>query len=652
MFERRLKILLIILAVPTLVLIFRLVQLQIIDGHIYQAHAEQLLYQPPRFFPFVRGAITDCKGIRLAYDAPAWEICVDYGVLVEDEDYLDKLEENWPDSQELIEEKIKESWQVIAELTNISKAALKLRCDRIVNRIRRWKEVVSERHGREIKIAEERVNLSHAVVEGLNQEQMAKARECLAVYPWVEVLPSYVRKYSGGEAVGHLPGKLGEVSRDDIDKDSNADDPLACYTLGDLRGESGIEALGEHWLRGRRGLEYFDKEGRPICELADKEGRPICGAVEPQAGQTFRLTIDLELQQQIYERLMQTVEDNSPASGGTVTGGSAVLLDIPTRQILALVSCPSFDPDATKEEWQIIQQDKVHCPHKFRAVREHYPPGSTVKPMILASALDEGRVRPNERITCHKYLFPAFQDRWRCFGYHYEVDPITAIQKSCNIFFYNVGERMRVPRLASWLSQFGLGRPSGIGLIEGGFVPVEGSRGNARQIAIGQWDFRVTPLQAANMIATVASGEYRPVTIWADDPKPRTANRLSISQQYWRIVREGMYKVVNEPGGTAFGRERADFDDHPVYVLLGKTGSAEAPPHEQAHAWFVGYLAERSHYLDDANHSDMNVALALIIEYGGHGGEVAAPVAGDMVRTIMAHRQGGNEKSMAAGGRQ
>jgi len=640
MFERRLRLLLIILAVPVAALILRLVQLQIVHARIYQAGNEELLYRPPRFFPFVRGAITDRTQIRLAYDAPAWQICFRYGVLAEDKDYLGLLENGLTDPGEDIHDKIEESFLAVQNLARVPVDDLKKQGRRIVGRVDRVRKYLSAYYGRPIEIEEELPDYLHPIVTGLDQRQMVEARERLTAYPWIEVSPGYTRKYAGGEEVGHLIGELREVGPEDLKNDPHKDDPLTCYKAGELRGVSGIEALGEQWLRGRRGCEQLDLAGRPLTEK-----------VEPQDGKNFRLTLDLQLQQYIYERLMEVVEPNSVTAGGTVTGASAVLLDIPARQVLALVSYPSFDPNASPEELQFLEQDKLRRPRLFRALRQHYPPGSTVKPMVLACALTDGKVRPGERITCHKYMFAEVLDRWRCLYPHGDVDPVTAIKKSCNIFFYHTGERMGVRALADWMSQFGLGSPSGIGLFEAGVLPTKGGRGDARRMAIGQY-LDVTPLQAANMVATIASGEFRPVTIWADDPRARAAQRLKIPQKYWDIVREGMYKVVNEQGGTAFGPQKADFDNDPEYVLLGKTGSAQIQGREQTHAWFVGYLAPRRSYLNDTGDSDMNIALAVIIEFGGHGGAVASPVAGDIVRFVVNRHCGIVVDDQQAGGTQ
>jgi cell division protein FtsI/penicillin-binding protein 2 len=222
---------------------------------------------------------------------------------------------------------------------------------------------------------------------------------------------------------------------------------------------------------------------------------------------------------------------------------------------------------------------------------------------------------------------------------------------------------------------------------------------------VGQGRFDVTPLQAANMAATIASGQYRPATIRLDDPRP--AEDLPIPKDAWLIVREGMYKAVNEPGGTAHGEKRGTLGD-PQFVLLGKTGSAEVPlgrtverlyvchlpdgrvqeivaadqagalaqadcppadrdkikvagsrsyrryppdpPESYTHAWFIGYLAPRGRHLAPVQTGQGGVAIAVVIEYTGHGGEVAAPVARDMLRSFLSHIRGQATVSGPGGG--
>ncbi len=319
--------------------------------------------------------------------------------------------------------------------------------------------------------------------------------------------------------------------------------------------------------------------------------------------------------------------------------------------------------------------------------------------MVLASALSDGRVGPGTTYGCIGHLFPGQPDRWRCdakWG-HGTVDPLMAIQKSCNVFFYHVGENMQVAPLRKWFDLFGLGRETGIGLLEspGTITPLRKGmgKGPARQMAIGQGEVGMTPLQAANMTATIASGVWRPVTIWPEDPRPQPKPyRLPIPDAHWRLVREGMYKVVNEQGGTAYGPLRAKLAGADEFVFLGKTGSAEPPAIEYlyrcrfpdgreeiikahsfrellqrypegqkpeylgqepaaeypTHGWFIGYLTTRGKYLEPAIDGELDVAIAVIVEYAGHGGAVAAPVARDMIQAMITLHRGGQIQTAPA----
>jgi penicillin-binding protein 2 len=510
------------------------------------------------------------------------------------------------------------------------------------------------------------------------------ARVRLDEYPWIEVVPSHTRRYDGGEAVGQFLGLLREVDRGIIENDPSVEDDLARYLPGDRFGFCGIEGLAEQWLRGRRGRVHEDIQGRPL---------PDPPSAEPQNGRDFRLTIDLALHQQVYRRLAQAVREH----GTLCTGGAAVILDIPSRQVLAMASYPSFDPNEPWEVRQKLAEDTLRQPTKFRVIGEGfaYPPGSIVKPMVLAAGLTEGRVGPEEEIVCRGHLLPDYPNKWRCAATwgHGSVKPVYSIQHSCNVFYYVVAERMGVRLLSEWMSRFGFGQRTGTGLWgeNRGIVPDSGLPGVARNMGIGQGQLEITPMQAANMVATIASGVFRPVTIWLDDPSPRPAESLPVAENHWRIVRRGMHDAVNEPGGTAY--EGGRLEGVGDLVLLGKTGSAEPAPQESlytcrfpdgrvevvrarnihdlyaqfatdrrpevldqqeaaeypTHGWFVGYLAPRSSYEQPVTSRRLSVAIAVVIEYAGHGGDVAAPVARDMMRFVIERQERGEAASPAGG---
>ncbi len=673
MFERRVKLLLVLFALPAMAVAARLVHLQLLNASVYQQATKDMLELPPRQFPCLRGSILDSRGRRLAYDAPAWDIAVQYGVLdrtmLNDASFRKRLCGRIGITPgELTSERIAASWARIAQLSEKSPAELQSEADLVIKRVRRIKQRVCEQRGVETLIQEELE--PHAVVTGLDQAQQVAARVGLAEFPWVQVVSSHTRRYEGGSAIGHLIGRVIRVTDELMANDPNADDPLASYSPEEVFGVRGVEALCETWLRGRRGQTHMDRLGHDLSP-----------PIEAQDGKDVHLTIDLELQQALYARLGAEISTRFPTS----PGGCAVVLDIPTRSVIAMVSYPSVDPNNPPDPSEIKPEDEIRRPYLFRAVREHYNPGSIVKPMLLAAGLTDGTVTPSSTVTCIGHYFANDPNQLRCTAAHGVVDPIMAIQHSCNIFFYHLGEKMGVTREAWWMHQFGLGQLSGIGLLDEipGGVPTTRSKGEARQSGIGQGQTEVTPLQAANMIATVASGEYRPVTVWANDPRPRPATRLKIDESAWRTAREGMYRVVNRQGGTAF--HHAVLSAPGDYVLLGKTGSAESgwypeyiytcrsadgklheirctpaffrkyapehglkyvsradpPGYEKTHGWFVGYLAPRDHYLDDVTSGRMGIAIAVVVEYAGHGGVVAGPIAAQMLDSIVMARNGG-----------
>jgi len=684
MFERRLKIVALVLLLPASAVVVRLVRMQVYSQAEYRRETRQLLARRPHYFPFVRGDITDRAGRRLAYDAPAWSICVDYETIDRDAGRwagADGQVVSFAERLRILRDpdRISPAWKAIAEFTGLPVTELLTRAALVRKQVRRIKEIVSERRGVETVVAEER--MPHPIVKGLDAQQRVAAAVRFAAFEDVEIRAGHTRIYTGGPAVGHILGRLGEVDAQAIENDPLADDDLARYRPGSLHGVSGVERLGELWMRGRRGRVHNDADGRPLSP-----------PVEPVDGKTFRLTLDAELQQMLYERLAQAVEATPYR-----TGGCAVMIHVPTRQVLAMVDYPSVDPSASPEQRAQAAADLARRPLLARAIRAYYPPGSIVKPMLLAAALAEGVVRPDTQFTCYGHLFPDVPGAWRCTGRHGTIGPVFAIQHSCNVYFYHVGERMGVERIRDWFGRFGFGRVSGTGLVGElpGRLPKDRTKGQARNSAIGQ-AFDVTPIQVANMMATLASGRYQPVRLWLDDPNVPEAVPLPIPEAAWHLVREGMYEVVNRPGGTAYGPNRGTLEDD-AYVLLGKTGSAEVvrgrtietkfychlpdgrvqeiiapdrdsalakadcPPEQRdrititgwrsyrryppdapepyTHAWFAGYLAPRRGYLGAVGDDPAAVAIAVVIEYAGHGGDVAAPAARDMLRIFLDYQR-------------
>ena len=517
-------------------------------------------------------------------------------------------------------------WTEVEELTGVEASELLRRQQRICRRVHAVAESVSARRGIETRIEEQET--FHPIVSGLSDQEAIDLRLALEQYPWAQVCVANERIYRGNaEALCHILGILGPVTRKVV-KDANnlQADVLNRYWLDDTMGYSGVERLGERILRGQRGLVREDFHGNALERIG------------PQPGRDLRLTIDTDLQEAILHMLADAVQSNPDARGG---GASAVVLDVETRHVLALVSYPTFDPDRRTELYRELAAQRRAAPLLARAVSATYNPGSVIKPIALAAALSAGVVSPSDKKLCTGRLFEDV-DGWHCWTHwrnlpgHGWVDASDAIKKSCNVYFYKIAQDVGPDRLVDWLQRFGLGRDPGTGLIEerSGIAPTRDWReqhgrgrlriGDARNLAIGQGDLTATPLHVANIAATVATGRWLPPTILMNDWRDRPMFILDVSEAHWRVIREGMYRAVNEPGGTAYRTVRME-----AVEVCGKTGSAQTGRSDRAtHAWFMGFAPYRQPKL----------AVAVVIEHGGSGGRIAGPVARQILARILDDR--------------
>jgi penicillin-binding protein 2 len=661
MFERRLKVLLALIGVAAIVVVARLVQLQVVRATEYDEQAREVTLRPPRALPCIRGRILDRNGTVLASDQPCWNVCVPYGLLAHDAPAMERLAAEYTDDDvDVLRGRVRAMWPAIAAVTGAEPADINERCRRIVGRARRVRAYLARKTGIDKPIREE--YLSHPVVTGLSHAAAVQARIDLAAFPWVTVTDGDERAYVTAPSFGHLLGRLDNVGPDAV---------FAQDLTDELRGVAGLEWLFEDTLRGTQGRIQEDIEGKPI-------GDPIA----PVNGSDVHVTIDAQLQERIYDRLAQAVAANS-----VCTGGAVVVLDARSREALALVSYPGYAPNPTYSQRKNLEAQRKTLPLAFRAVGMPYPPGSTVKPLVLAAALTERAIAPDHVLICNGYLFPGLE-KFRCTGIHGPIAASSAIARSCNIYFYKVGERLGIPRLRPWLEAAGLGSKPGTGLLDetgGRLPPLDDNRAAARNVAVGQGQLEVTPLQAANMMACLATGEFREVTLLANDPRDRPPAPLGVSPSHWRVVREGMYRVVNERGGTAYGRVAPPSGP---WIVFGKTGSAQGwqrtldrvyfvdwpdgrreefiatddaelerrladrgpyevagwrsnrkwPEHnsmDTTHAWFIGYVADKEARRRLARTPDHALAIAVVLEYAGAGGRVAGPLASDVIEMAL-----------------
>ncbi len=707
MFRRRLWWFTIGLAGLAIVIAVRLVELQVAHAGQYEALAARLTLRPIRYLRPPRGRILDRSGRELLSDQPSADITVHYGVLAGDADYVRRVARqlrrqgslaaslSTDEAAAQVYHEIDNLRQRLATLTGRPLAELVERSRQIQERVQRIKRIVQARTPTINAIQEE--NMWHPLLEDVDEEVALAVRLEMGRFPWIRVQPGSTRVAQNADSMAHLLGRLGAASEQHLDQDPLKDDELHRLMPQDQVGISGVERLCELTLRGTRGkvVEDFDRD--------------VIERLEPRAGENVVLTIELDLQEQILGLLEKAVSACPHPSGA-----AAVVIDVETREILALVSYPTYRYDEYRARYSELVRDKQRMPTMPRAFRAIYPPGSTCKAIAACGALSDGVVSAGTRFHCRGALDPVRQpNAFRCWIYNtYRTTHDAtheprgqraedAIRNSCNIYFYKVGGLLGPERLCHWFDRFGLGRDQGSGLNESnGINPTpewmaQRSRryqgGSAWNFAIGQGEVSATPLQVANVSATIASGVWRPVRLarttdghWlSDDITPGTP----LSDGALRPIRTGMWRVVNERGGTAHGHATLSKDAGP-WVLCGKTGSAQSSArvirkryvcewpdgrredviagsarealatfeeprpriikdyivelfpslHEgerrPAHAWFMGYTQSRS-TKPGTRPSGRSYAISVLIEYGDSGGRVAGPVARQIAELLV-----------------
>ncbi|SMC41629.1 peptidoglycan glycosyltransferase [Desulfocicer vacuolatum DSM 3385] len=444
------------------------------------------------------------------------------------------------------------------------------------------------------------------------------------------------RNYIHEKCAAHVLGYLGEINAQELKKGNFPD-----VRSGDSIGRDGVEKEFESLLHGKRG-------GRQV--EVDATGRlvRVLNTVDPVPGQNIFLTIDLELQQ-AAEALIQG------------RSGAVVALDPATGDVLCMASSPAYNQNdfiggISHKKWRALQENPGR-PMTNKAIQGEYPPASTYKIVSAIAGLEEGVVSTHTSRFCsgrHRYGNRIYRC-WKKWG-HGDVDIFGSLEKSCDVFYYRVGEDVGVDTLAQYARGCGLGKPTGIELRKErpGLIPtaawkrrrfgVSWQGGETLSIAIGQGFNLVTPLQMAVLIAAVGNEGtlYRPRILHAvqlrqgETPVPQPpeiTGGLPAGKETLRIVREGLRRVIHGKRGTA----RAVKIDG--ITMAGKTGTAQVfsmkkKDRERSkdepldyllrdHAWFVCYAPAENPV----------IAVSVLIEHGEHGSTAAAPVASQVVKT-------------------
>lgn len=453
------------------------------------------------------------------------------------------------------------------------------------------------------------------VKRDIDFKTLSAIEESIYLLPGVSYQVESKRYYPTHARASHLLGYCKEISDAQLSRRGNY------YQLGDLIGFSGLEASYETMLRGQKGFEFIAVNARGQVLGPFEDGQ---NDVLPKEG--FDLMLGLDAGVQAYaESLMVN------------SRGAIVALDPSNGAILALVSKPDFDLSLFSgvtpyEDWTRLNNDTTK-PMFNRATMTRYPPGSTFKMVLASAALQEGIIDEKYRIVCHgAYRFGnrTFHD----LHVHGSTNVIEAIQRSCNVFFYQLIQKVGLEKWSEYARRFGFGQPTGVDLGEetAGLVPTSGyfdrvygkgkwTQGYLVSLAIGQGELGVSPLQMAAFTAAIANGGTLHQPHAVQFIRNKFTNRVEefqhrsrpvgLSPEVIDLVREGMKRAVNSPGGTGATARIPDI------LVAGKTGTAENP-HGDDHSWFVGF----------APYDNPKIAVAVMVENAGYGGSRAAPFAG------------------------
>jgi penicillin-binding protein 2 len=566
----------VLLAVVAVVVLYYW-KLQVLDHEKYWKLAEanrlREVYLPPP-----RGLIMDRQKVVLADNVPSFKVSLMREMVKDYEVTIDKL----------------------CSLLNLNREELK-------SRIERYRSVPAF----EPIIIKDNLKLEELAILEARKEEFPELR--------VEVEPK--RNYPFHQLAAHLLGYLQEVSLEEMKEEVERK-----WHPGQMVGKAGVEKQYDQILTGKEGkvIEMVDSLGKSRGEV---------DRIEPQKGQDLVLSLDVDLQKKA-EELLQGKE------------GAIVALDPRTGECLVWASSPSYDPNLfinrfSSEEWLKVISDPGK-PLENRIIRGLYSPGSIFKITMALAALDRGLITPETSFYCSGSI-NLYNNNFSCWFKpgHGRLNLPEAIKNSCNIYFYQLGYRMNIDTIAHYAGLMGFGKKTGVDLPgeKTGLVPssewkkkILGQKwypGETISVAIGQGPLLVTPLQVAAATACVANRGKRVVPrLLKTESTPPAYEQVPIPPEIFEEVIEGMWRSVND-GGTGHGAYQPGFD------ICGKTGSTQVISQETAeklsqqgeqikkpHSWFSGF----------APRYNPQIVVTVLVEFGGMGGQTAAPMAGEIFK--------------------
>ena len=489
------------------------------------------------------------------------------------------------------------------------------------------------------KIAQTK-SFKEVLIKGdIPREEVAFVEENNMSLPGIRIRAEPLRNYVFNNLASHTLGYLGEISKASLER---LKDPA--YRQGDFVGKNGLENIYESLLRGKKGYKEVevDVSGRELKTLRK---------LPPESGNNLILTLDVKIQEELEKLMTETAEQNM--------NGSVVVMKVQTGEIIAITSKPSFDPNKfaagiSTRNWRDLLTDEWH-PLQNRSIHGQYPPGSTYKIVTAIAGLGEGVIKPDTSIFCPGH-FKLGRGRYRCWkkSGHGFMNLHDALVQSCDVYFYTIGHRLGIDTIAKYAKRFGLGRSTRLGLSreKKGLVPTTQWKllnkkepwqlGETISASIGQGFNLVTPIQQVIMMAAVANRGIllKPYLVKRiEGPEgqlrqeffPEIIGQIGVDPDHLEQVRMALRDVVNGARGTGKKSRLKNI------IVSGKTGTAQVvrmksdeelekgeaiPVKYRDHAWFVAF----------APYEKPVLAVAIIVEHGGHGGATAGPIAGKIFK--------------------
>ena len=642
---------------------FRLIFLQLVNGDSFKAQATNTTDY--KFtVTAARGNIVDSKGERIASSVTGYNVVLNK-LLMGDEDLdalLQKLVgllgengESWNDSLLIGQADAAGHYAYTAESDNAAEqrslAAMKenlglqqyATADDVMEKLVEdydladfsfyWQRILGGIHYEMQLQAFSNVN-NFILAENVSEATVATIKENSLTLPGVEIVETSARSYEQGTVLPHVLGRVGKITAEKwkvTDENGQVTYPLKekGYNMNDVIGISGLESAYEDELRGKDGVETITR---------NSDGVIVNTALTtvPEPGHTVQLTIDSEFQKAVDQALAKNVEwiRNSYGDSKQASAGAVVVIDVKTGGVLAASNYPSFDQNLYAANYSAYSEDE-NMPLFNRALQGLYTPGSTYKPSVAVAALDTGLINRHSTVLCNGVYtyYKDYHPKCTRHGHSGNIDVVTAIKWSCNIFFYDVGRRLTSDVYDAYAYKLGLGQRTGVEVSEAlGRLTTKNDSNYMEsldvQAAIGQGNTVVTPIQLATYAATLANNgtRYRTHFVKAildsntgeviSETQPEVMDIIEGTGNTFELVRQGMRQVPSTITNSKIS-------SYPIAIAC-KTGTPQrsetyAPGKHYLNAMMVAYLPA----------DDPQIAIGITIEYGGYGART-----GDLVVDI------------------